>query len=276
MIGNVSRGNILNSPLGQPILFIPHGGGPLPLYNQDSISRFLTHLNHVVSNPLAILVISAHWEAKEPTIVDNPEASLLYDYYGFPAETYHYQYSAPSASKQANSLLESLLPVFPEACIERNRGWDHGVFVPLKLMVPEANIPVFQLSLLSDLDSSRHMLLGEQLQSLSDQGILIVGSGFSFHNMQVFMNEANQQDKIKSKEFDRWLNDTLTNQKLSALERKSRLTNWELAPHARYCHPREEHLLPLHVCVAAAGYRQAKNIFNEATSGVISSGFLWC
>jgi 4,5-DOPA dioxygenase extradiol len=161
-----------------------------------------------------------------------------------------------------------------DAVLDSERGFDHGMFVPLKLMYPGADIPCVQLSLLDSLDPEQHIKLGQALKSLHNEGVLIIGSGSSFHNMRTIM-AGGAKGKTESKEFNDWLIETCTSPDLENEERYERLINWQLAPHARACHPREEHLLPLHVCMGAAAGEIAETAFNGEVFGLAMSGFLW-
>lgn len=248
------------------IMYIPHGGGPLPLLgdpNHKSLVGFLTELPRQFKKPSAIIMISAHWEESQPTITCGTAPELIYDYYGFPAAAYNIQYPAIGDPALAIKLQQLLHVEGFDAAIDNNRGFDHGMFVPLKLMYPKANIPCIQLSLVKGLDPQLHINMGKAIAKLADKDILVVGSGMSFHNMQAFMS-GNSLVSGQSEEFTDWLLDTFTNSKVSEQERQNRLINWQQAPHARFCHPRAEHLLPLHVC---AGMAMA--MANSATAQVI-------
>jgi len=261
------------------VLYIPHGGGPLPLLRDTAhqgLADFLKTIATKIAKPSAILVISAHWEEEVATITSGSHPELIYDYYGFPPESYDIEYPAPGDPQLAKSLFELLQASGIQARLDDRRGFDHGLFVPLKLMYPDADIPCVQLSLLKGLDAARHIALGKSIASLREKNILILGSGLSFHNLKVFFVPP-PGDADESREFDRWLVDTCTSQDLSVREREQRLVAWESAPHARFCHPREEHLLPLHVCYGAACdvSPAAEVVFNEPLMGQSVSGFLW-
>ncbi len=157
--------------------------------------------------------------------------------------------------------------------IDRRRGFDHGLFIPLKMMYPQADIPCLQLSLLRGLDPVRHIALGKALQELRQENILIVGSGFSFHNLQAFMWGGEDRPDPANDTFQNWLIDVCTGAG-TAPEREKRLIEWEKAPSARYCHPREEHLLPLHVCQGLAA-KPAELVFDDHILSKRSVAFLW-
>lgn len=262
-----------------PVLYLPHGGGPMPLLGdvrQAGINKFLTQIPTQLGKPKAILVISAHWEEEIATVSSAPEPEMYYDYYGFPDEAYQVTYPAPGNPQLANQVLALLDNAGIKATSDANRGYDHGTFVPLKLMYPEATIPVVQLSLVSSLDPQTQIDLGKAIGALAVQDILIVGSGLSFHNMHVFMQRSDQIS-TQSEVFDQWLNDTLLSKTTSNSDKETALVNWQSAPEARYCHPREEHLLPLHVCFGAALVNglTASNVFDQSLMGSKVSGFIW-
>lgn len=263
--------------MSHSILYFPHGGGPMPLLgdgNHTHMVNFLQSITWEFEPPSAILVISAHWEAPRPTITSGKTPPLFYDYYGFPDEAYKIRYPAPGDPELADLIFQLLREAEFDALLDAERGFDHGLFVPLKIMYPEAQIPCLQLSLLQGLAAETHILLGKSLSALKQKNILILGSGFSFHNMQAFMiNRRGVQDS-RNEAFQQWLIDTCTDPHIPERERESRLANWESAPFARYCHPREEHLMPLHVCYGIAG-TMAKLVFYEEIMGEKSCAFLW-
>lgn len=261
-----------------PVAFIPHGGGPMPLMGLDqdrSLVEFLQGFGTLVPIPTAVLVISAHWEEEVATVLTADKPDLYFDYYNFPEETYQYTYPVPGAPNIAQEVLALLNNVGIDCEENSERGLDHGVFVPLKLIYPKANIPCLQLSLLKNLDPEQHMQIGEALGALREQGILIIGSGFSFHNLDLLKTGINSDALNRSIEFDTWLKNICANPKLSKEERVAGLTHWAQAPQGRFSHPREEHLIPLHVCMGAANYQPADVIYDEVLMGIKNSGFLW-
>jgi aromatic ring-opening dioxygenase catalytic subunit (LigB family) len=238
------------------------------------MNRFLRDFPATITKPGAIIVISAHWE--EPVIAITAAASppLLFDYHGFPAETYEYQYPAPGSPKLAERVEGLLQGAGIDSRLDHQRGFDHGMFVPLMMMYPEADIPCIQLSLAASLDAAEHLRIGQALATLKDENLLILGSGFSFHNMQALMNKNDDSIDQCNQEFETWLAQTCSDQSLSEQERETRLVGWELAPHARYCHPREEHLLPLQVCYGV-GQSAATTVFQDKVAGFFSSAYQW-
>jgi len=231
--------------------YLSHGGGPLPLLNDpghfEMVKVFAT-LADILIKPSAILVISAHWEEERPTVTAAANPPLYYDYYGFPPESYSIAYPAPGAPELAQQLHILLKDKGFQPQQDHERGLDHGVFIPLKIIYPNAGIPCLQLSLVKGLRPDIHIALGKALSDLSTENLLVIGSGFSFHNMQAFFRPATPEGAAANNDFAAWLSDTCGNTQLSEQEREARLIDWEKAPGARYCHPREEHLLPLQVC----------------------------
>ena len=265
-------------PLGHlQIIYVSHGGGPLPILGDAShqaLVDFMLQLPAKLPKPEAIIVISAHWEANSVTLTSAQNPSLFFDYYGFPDAAYQITYPAPGNSGLANRLVEALNSKSFQTRSDSVRGLDHGVFIPLKLMYPQADIPVLQLSLLQGLDPDAHIALGKALQGVVPENTLVVGSGFSFHNMRAFSWRGGLDVDPANDAFQNWLIETVCSRALTGLEREERLLNWQLAPSARYCHPREEHLLPLHVCQGLAD-KPGQLIFDDYILGKRGIAFLW-
>ena len=260
-----------------PVLYIPHGGGPLPLFahaGHEALVRFLRAIPAELGTPEAILLISAHWEATVPTVTGGAQPNLLFDYYNFPTEAYQIEYPAPGHPQLAGKIQQLLGDSGVTAEIDTRRGFDHGLFVPLKLMYPEATIPCVQLSLMQGLDPAAHIRIGKALAGLRTENILTIGSGFSFHNMKAFSFSDSPVPDEKNDRFDRWLQDICTHPTHAPEAREAKLVAWDQAEHARYCHPREEHLLPLHVCCGMAG-TPARVVFNDFILGKRATAFLW-
>lgn len=258
-------------------LYLSHGGGPLPLLGDKSHSEMVACLKDIaatIKRPSAIIVASAHWEESRPTITAGGNPALIYDYSGFPKESYEIEYPCPGEPHLSRSIAEKLKKAGIDASLDGARGFDHGHFVPLKIMYPEADIPCVQLSLLKSLDPAEHIRLGRALQGLGDQSLLLIGSGFSFHNMRAFFTPETDDARAMNKAFQRWLLETCSDRKLAEEERSQRLVDWESAPFARYCHPREEHLLPLHVCYGFAASACSKS-YELQILDKESGMFLW-
>ena len=257
-----------------PTLFIDHGGGPCFFMDRKEIWNGLAaHLKGIAAGletkAKAIVVISGHWEAAVPTVQVNPHPPLLFDYYGFPEHTYRLTYPAPGAPDLARHIRDLLGEAGFSSGEDADRGFDHGVFVPFLLVFPEADIPVVQLSLHDSLDPAVHLAIGRAIAPLREEGVLIVGSGMSFHNNRGLF-ATDPRISIAASAFDEWLAHATTAQ---PDDRDQKLTAWESAPYARFCHPREEHLLPLMVAAGAAGDDTAVRDYSDRVMGKALSGF---
>lgn len=259
------------------VLFLSHGGGPMPLLgdpdHREMVER-LTEIAGQLRKPSAILVISAHWEEAVPTITSGANPSLIYDYSGFPPESYDIEYPCPGEPALARQIHQVLEQAGMSARLDDRRGFDHGTFVPLKLMYPKADIPCVQLSLVNSLDAATHLAMGRALQALDVDDLLVIGSGFSFHNMQAFFAPGTPDIQARNQAFEAWLEETCTAREIEEAERAERLAHWDRAPHARFCHPREEHLLPLHVCYGLAE-RPSEAHISATILGKKSGMFYW-
>jgi len=259
-----------------PALYIPHGGGPCFFMDwtrgpPDTWNRMADWLRSIdgslPSRPEALLVISAHWEANLPTVTSAAAPTLVYDYYGFPPHTYELRWPAPGSPRVAARARGLLAAAGLEAREDPERGLDHGVFVPLKVAYPDAQLPTVQLSLRVGLDPAEHLAIGRALAPLREEGVLIVGSGMSYHNMRGFMTAPAREHSAR---FDAWLAETITE---PAATRDAHLIEWTSAPSARESHPREEHLLPLMVVAGAAGQDVGARVFSDEVMGVVVSAF---
>jgi aromatic ring-opening dioxygenase catalytic subunit (LigB family) len=258
------------------VIYFSHGGGPLPILGDPSHAAmidFMQNLPEKIIRPDSVIVISAHWEEKIPTVLGHASPPLFYDYYGFPEEAYELKYPVPGNPELAHRITTLLTKAGIQSAIDKDRGFDHGLFIPLKMMYPEADIPMTQISLIRGLKPQDHISLGKALRNLLGENILIIGSGFSFHNMRAFnWNNTVEQDP-ENDQFQEWLIDTCTGNHPQT-EREEMLLGWDAAPGARYCHPREEHLMPLHVC-SGATCKAAEIIFDDFILGKRSIGLKW-
>ena len=259
-------------------IYISHGGGPLPILGDKShraMVQFMERLPSILGKPDTIIVISAHWEESVATVLGASNPAMFYDYYGFPDEAYNITYPAPGNRELASGIVQLLKEKGIGCSFDDERGFDHGLFIPLKLMYPEADIPAIQLSLVRGLDPVVHIELGKALNELMGENILVIGSGFSFHNMGAFSWDGKIKIDQANDKFQEWLIETCA-APLTQEERVRRLIHWEEAPAARYCHPREEHLLPLHVCVGIAGANpRVEKIFDDYILGKRAVAFQW-
>ena len=258
------------------IVYLSHGGGPLPILGDPShasMVKFMQVLPSQLRKPEAIVVISAHWEENVATLQAAESPAMLYDYYGFPKEAYDITYPARGDVALAKRIGGILNAQGIASHLDAERGFDHGLFIPLKMMYPKADIPAFQISLLKNLDPEAHTEFGKALGGLLTENILVVGSGFSFHNLQAFRFRSGPIEDHRNDAFQDWLIDICVHTG-EQTKREAQLRNWESAPSARYCHPREEHLLPLHVCVGMAN-APARLVFNDYIAGKRAVAFLW-
>ncbi|CUS48054.1 MAG: hypothetical protein HLUCCO02_05735 [Idiomarinaceae bacterium HL-53] len=258
------------------VLYISHGGGPLPLLGDEGHQEMVATLKHIaqtIPKPESIVVVSAHWETQSPMLINNESHSLLYDYYGFPEASYQIQYPATGDQQLVEAIQSGLTHKGLSVGFEAKRGLDHGVFVPLKIMYPNADIPAVQLSILKRLDPAEHIALGQALSELGEK-VLVIGSGFSFHNMREFFAPEKEVANRKNQAFEDWLVCTCYASDITENERMERFLNWEQAPFARFCHPREEHLMPLHVCYGVQ-QRAADAYFSAKILGKKAGMFYW-
>ena len=259
-----------------PVAYIPHGGGPwpfvdLPLGDKAELAQLAAYLRKLAlvpaEAPKALLVVSAHWEEAVPTVMAAAQPPMLYDYYGFPPEAYQVQWPAPGAPQLAQRVQSLLEEAGIRSGSDAKRGFDHGTFVPLKLAWPDAKIPTLQLSLKQGLDPAEHLAIGRALAPLRQEGVFLIGSGMSYHNMRGF---GQPQARQASQEFDGWLQKSMA---MPAAERDRQLEQWLQAPAARQVHPRPEHLLPLMVIAGAAQGDTGRAAYASTLMGVAISAY---
>lgn len=261
-----------DTPQRQPSLFIPHGGGPCffmddPTGMWRGMEAYLKAIPASLPEPpKAILLVSAHWETRGFGFTSGAQPGLIFDYYGFPPHTYELTYDAPGDPTLATRAATLLAEAGFTSGLAPERGWDHGVFVPLKVAWPDADVPVVEMSLDASLDPALHLAAGRALAPLRDEGVLIIGSGMSFHNMRAY---GDPRATEPSHAFNDWLTGAATSPRA---ERDAELTKWAEAPSGRFSHPREEHLIPLMVVAGAvegAGVRE----FSDDVLATAISGF---
>lgn len=248
----------MNNSDRMPAFFIPHGAGPCffmawdPPDTWHKMAAFLSGLRATLPRrPKSIVVASGHWVTPKFELGGAANPDLIYDYRGFPPHTYEIRYDAPGNPALAAEASALLATAGVTSAIDAGRGFDHGIFIPLKLIFPEADIPIVPISIRADLDAAAHIEAGHALEKLRDEDVLIIGSGMSFHNMRGYGNPAFGSI---SEQFDAWL---------TQAARDGRLADWEQAPGARLCHPpgQEEHLLPMMIAAGAAG--SGERVFSD-------------
>jgi len=260
-----------------PTYFISHGGGPWPYMsgalrrNFDLLEKALIDMRAELGDrPKAVLVVSGHWEEKGFAISSGARPGMVYDYHGFPQELYHITYKAPGSPELARRVQHLLGENGVEAALDPTRGYDHGTFSILKVLYPDEDIPVVQLSLDMSYDPALHLAAGRALAPLREEGILIIGSGLSYHNLPAMRSTSGHEP---SRRFDAWLQETLVHS--PANKRTERLIDWEQAPAARAAHPQEDHLIPLMVVVGAAEDEPGTTTYhqNDLFGGITASNF---
>jgi aromatic ring-opening dioxygenase catalytic subunit (LigB family) len=225
---------------------------------------------HLPARPKAILAVSGHWEENDFTVGNGKNPPMIYDYSGFPEHTYSIKYAAPGQPAVAERASQLLKDAGINCGLDSAHGFDHGIFVPLVLMYPEADVPVVPLSLKSNYSPADHIRAGEALRPLRDEGVLILGSGLSYHNMRGFRSGGAEVLSVSEK-FEAWL--TATVGIADAAARNARLANWESAPSARDAHPREDHLLPMMLVSGAAGDGAGRRIFSDKVFDVFMASY---
>lgn len=258
-----------------PTYFISHGGGPWTHMDTghmyDELEASLQDIPRQVggTRPSAVLVISGHWEEEEFSVMSGVRPPMIYDYHGFPPHTYEIRYDAPGSPEVAARVQDLVRGAGLAVRADAGRGYDHGTFVPLFAMYPRADVPVLQLSTKRGYDPEAHLALGRALAPLRSEGVLIIGSGLSYHNLRQMGPAAHGA----SKAFDEWLDETLS--ETDPVARSRRLMSWERAPAARIAHPQEDHLIPLMVALGAAENEKVHRIYHEEAffGGVVVSSY---
>ncbi|KFH40936.1 4,5-DOPA dioxygenase extradiol-like protein [Hapsidospora chrysogenum ATCC 11550] len=275
-----------------PVIALSHGGGPLPLLGDPghkSIIHSLSHripkilsLNDPDKRPRAIILITAHWSTSAPTISGAANPDLIYDYYGFPPETYELKYPAkgdPGIAAEAAAAFRA--EGLSDVVVDPRRGWDHGVFVPMTLVRPEADIPIVQMSVLASEDPTSHLRMGRALRALRAKNIAIVGSGFaSFHNLRAMMamrssggsrNPEGARIQAISREWNSALTDVVDKNPWQGLEA------WRSLPGADLMHPPRggEHFMPLIACAGAAHKEEKVRWYTDEYLGVDIYTYYW-
>ncbi|NHO31124.1 DODA-type extradiol aromatic ring-opening family dioxygenase [Acetobacter fallax] len=257
----------------QPVLFLPHGGGPCFFMDWPGWGKLEAHLRSIATTlprkPDAILVVSGHWETEIPAVTSGKLPELIYDYYGFPEHTYDLRYPVPGSPRIASRVRALLTAAGIPNVGDDVRGLDHGVFIPFMLAFPDAEIPVVELSLGAGMSPTKELAVGHALRPLRAENILIVATGMTFHNLPQFLSNDRSTDAA-SRAFDAWLVSTI---EAAPDLRDEALRHWDKAPGARICHPREEHLLPLMIAAGAAGTDRGQQSWHDIIMGKALSGF---
>lgn len=257
-----------------PTYFISHGGGPWPWVPnmarefEPLAQSFRDMVAALGEKPKAVVMISGHWETEGFAVMHAKRPPMVYDYHGFPPETYDITYPAPGAPVLAEQIAQRLNAAGLPTHLDDTQGYDHGTFVPMAVMYPDADVPLIQISLQHGYDPVRHFDLGRALAPLRDEGVLILGSGLSYHNLRLFGPHA----KEPSEGFDHWLAEVLQR---PAADRREAILNWEQAPFARIAHKEEDHLAPLFVALGAAEHGSAQQIYHQKMifGGVTASSY---
>jgi 4,5-DOPA dioxygenase extradiol len=230
-----------------PAIFLSHGAPDLPI-REGAVTNFLRSLHQQFPQPKAILVISAHWHSDPPMVSTARQPKTIHDFSGFPEVLYHLSYPAPGAPDLAERVVTLLTQAGIACDTHPSRGLDHGTWTPLILAYPAADIPVTQLSIQYHRDSFHHWELGQALEPLRYEGVLIMGSGSATHNLYAFGERYDALPPLWVQQFDEWLAETIEQRNWNAL-----MQYREVAPYAQENHPTEEHLLPLFVALGAGG-----------------------
>ncbi len=252
-----------------PTFYLSHGGGPWP-YMTGAHRQLFAKLEMSLKDlprqlgvkPKAILVVSGHWEGEDFAVTSNAHPPMVYDFGGFPREMYQIRYSAPGSPELAGNIQSLIQEAGLATHLDPQRGFDHGTYSILAVTHPKADIPVIQVSIRADYDPEAHLKLGRAIAPLRDEGVLIIGSGSSYHDLSAFMDPNGKNPKQDSARFDSWLKQTLVDS--TPEERAERLLEWEQAPSARAAQPQEDHLIPLHVAVGASEGEPGAVIYQQS------------
>jgi aromatic ring-opening dioxygenase catalytic subunit (LigB family) len=245
-----------------PVYFVSHGGGPWPYVDAmrqafaKTEREFKALPDQLPARPKAVLVITGHWEAPDFTVSTAERPPMVYDYSGFPEHTYHVQYPAPGSPALAARVKDLLSDAGWPVREDPRRGFDHGTFVPLALMYPDADVPVVMLSMKSSFDPAEHIRVGRALRPLRDESVLILGSGLTYHNMRGF---GRDESTSVAETFLSYLGSAVAQPDSNV--RNDMLVHWENAPGARLAHPHEDHLMPLLVAAGAAAEDSGRELF---------------
>ncbi|KAL6705644.1 hypothetical protein ACN47E_006591 [Coniothyrium glycines] len=269
-----------------PVVSLSHGGGPMPLLGDPGHAAITKSLKTRVPRilklgtpdaPKAVVLVTAHWSTDKVAISSASKHGLLYDYYGFPPESYEIQHDAPGSPEVAEQVARVLKEAGVEYEKDSSRGWDHGVFVPMKLVDPSASLPIVQLSVLASESPAQSYAIGRALSSLRSQNIAIIGSGFAtLHNLRIMLSGVSSTPDFK-KQNTEWSN-AVTDAAMTddPDARSTKFEDWRRWPNAYTMHPRggAEHFLPLIVCAGAAGETKGRK-YSDSFRGVDMWSYYW-
>lgn len=234
----------------QPVLFLSHGS-PMTAFGGDELNRSWVRLAQRLSRPAAILMVSAHWTTRLPVVSGARQPETIHDFGGFPAELYALRYPAPGNPALAQHIKQQLSDAGIATGIDASQGLDHGAWVPLRVLFPDADIPVLQLSVQPERCARHHYALGTALAPLARENVLIIGSGHLTHNLMDYMRPSGERPAADTRAFRDWVHARLLD---GSAEASDELLDWQqAAPAARFAHPTPEHFLPLFVALGAAG-----------------------
>ncbi|KAH7311894.1 Extradiol ring-cleavage dioxygenase, class III enzyme, subunit B [Rhexocercosporidium sp. MPI-PUGE-AT-0058] len=283
---STAKTKAIKMPTRAPVVAVCHGGGPMPVLNDPGHASLIKSMSTLVPQllnlgtpnaPRAIILVTAHWSETQPTISNGASHSLYYDYGGFPAEAYKLKYPAPGSPGVAEEVFDVLKGAGFEPKMDGVRGWDHGVFVPMLLINPKADIPIIQLSVLRSASPAQHFAMGKALSALRDSGVAIIGSGMpTMHNLRAMFSGQASEDGFRKRnlEWSEKLSETVKVKDME--ERGKKLEAWREWVGSKEAHPvgGEEHFLPLLVCAGAGGEAEA-GAFKDEMMGLEQLSYYW-
>lgn len=250
----------------QPALFISHGS-PMMAVEKSKTALFLQQLGRRIARPKAIIVFSAHFDKPQDVVITSGQApETIHDFYGFPSALYDIHYHAPGSPELAEKIAVLFKQQGIKPILDSEQGWDHGVWIPLKLLFPEADIPVVEISINSRLGAAANYRYGQIVSTLREQGVLIIGSGGISHNLSEVFNPNPSADKTKRVlTFTNWVKNKLSTGNIQSL-----LNYLNEAPHVLFNHPSQEHFLPLFAALGSSDPSAVKRIHKDIEYGVLA------
>jgi 4,5-DOPA dioxygenase extradiol len=249
-----------------PALFISHGS-PMLAVSDSPARRFLQQLGSELPRPSAVVVWSAHYDTPRTEVTGAAHPETIHDFGGFPRELYELRYPAPGDPELAARCVEQLATVGITARVDRRRGFDHGAWIPLKLMYAAADVRVVQLSIDSGGEPEHHWIMGQALRPLRDAGVLLIGSGGATHNLGLYFRAGNGEIPPSwVSEFNDWVAEVMQDRRFDDLKRYR-----EVAPYAEQNHPSPEHFLPIFAAAGASFEEEpAVRIHHSYDRGLLS------